>query len=115
MSWLPRLHLKTKLIASIVITTVFAVIASSATLVYYDRAQEVKNVSEDMKILAGIVANRSTAALIFSDVIQAEANLKALGENPNVLMACIYDSGQQVFAIHHFPHLDKKLCPESPK
>ena len=56
MSWLPRFHLKTKLIASIVITTVFAVVASSATLVYYDRAQEINNVSEDMKILAGIVA-----------------------------------------------------------
>lgn len=115
MNWLPRLHLRTKLIASIVITSVLAVTVSSVALVRYDRIQEVANVSEDMRILAGIVANRSTAALIFADARQAQANLKALGENPNVLMACIYDSGQQVFAVHHFTHLDQKPCPEVPK
>ncbi len=114
MKLFPRLHLRTKLIASIVITSVLAVVISAVALVRYDRIQEITNISEDMKILAGIVANRSTAALIFGDARQAEANLKALGENPSVLMACIYDSGQQVFALHHFTHLDQKPCPKDP-
>ena len=64
-----------------------------------------------MRILADVVANRSTAALVFADTHQAEANLIALGENPNVIMACIYDSGGEVFALHHFTQLDQKPCP----
>ena len=82
MSLFAPLHLKTKLLASIVITSVFAVVMTSAALLSYDRYLEIENVSEDMRILAGIVANRSTAALVFADVHQAEANIKALGENP---------------------------------
>ena len=108
------LHLKTKLLASIVITSVFAVVMTSVALLSYDRYLEIENVSEDMQILAGIVANRSTAALVFADVHQAEANIKALGENPNVVMACIYDSGQEIFAFHHFTMLDQMPCPEHP-
>ncbi|GAA6134601.1 hypothetical protein NBRC116188_13900 [Oceaniserpentilla sp. 4NH20-0058] len=114
MKWFPSLHLKTKLIGSIVITAVLAILVSSFALVRYDRVQEIKGITEDMSILAGIIANRSTAALIFGDARQAQSNLKALGENSNVLMACIYDSGQQVFAVHHFTHLDQKPCPENP-
>lgn len=115
MTLLGQLHLKTKLIASIVLTSVIAVLLTAYALVQYDRTQEVKNVSEDMRILAGIVANRSTAALIFGDARQAESNLEALGENPNVELACIYDSGSGVFAFHHFTQIDQKPCPENPK
>ncbi len=114
MSMFAPLHLKTKLLASIVVTSVFAVVVTSVALLSYDRYLEIENVSEDMQILAGIVANRSTAALVFADVHQAEANIKALGENPNVLKACIYDSGNEVFAIHHFTIVDQVPCPEHP-
>jgi len=105
------LHLRTKLIASILLTSVLAVVLTSLALVSYDRYYQIKNVSEDMRILADVVANRSTAALVFADTHQAEANLTALGENPNVIMACIYDSGGEVFALHHFTQLDQKPCP----
>lgn len=115
MSVFGQLHLKTKLIGSILLTSVIAVMLTSFALVQYDRIQELKNVSEDMRILAGIVANRSTAALIFGDARQAESNLKALGENPNVELACIYDSGKEVFAFHHFTHLDQLPCPKDPQ
>ena len=115
MSWLPKLHLRTKLVGSIVLTSVIAVLATSFAFVQYDRQQEIRTVSEDMRMLASIIANRSTAALIFGDARQAESNLKALGENPNVVMACIYDSGNDVFAFHHFTHLDQAPCPAKPK
>ena len=115
MSWLPQLHLRTKLVGSIVLTSVIAVLATSFAFVQYDRNQETATVSEDMKMLASIIANRSTAALIFGDARQAESNLKALGENPNVVMACIYDSGNDVFSYHHFTHLDQQPCPKNPK
>jgi len=113
--WHHKLHLKTKIIAAILMTSVLAVLLTSFALVRYDRIQEIDNLSEDMRILAAIVANRSTAALIFGDARQAEANLKALGENPHVEMACIYDSGGSVFAFHHFIHLDQIPCPTVPE
>ncbi len=115
MSWLPKLHLRTKLVGSIVLTSVIAVLATSFAFVQYDRDQEATNVSEDMRMLASIIANRTTAALIFGDARQAESNLKALGENPNIVMACIYDSGNQVFAYHHFIHFDQDPCPKIPQ
>lgn len=111
----PRYHLRTKLIGSIVLTSIMAVILTSVALVSYDRFHSFKNVSEDMRILAAIVANRSSAALIFDDVRQAEANLEALAENPNVELACIYDANSDIFAFYHFTQLDQKPCPNSPK
>ncbi len=111
MRLLSLLHLKTKLIGSILLTSVFAVLLTSLALVSYDRYYQVKNISADMRTLADVVANRSTAALVFADTHQAQANLVALGENPNVIMACIYDSGGSVFALHHFTQLDQQLCP----
>ena len=115
MLWLPQLHLRTKLVGSIVLTSILAVVATSFAFVQYDRHQEITTVSEDMRMLASIIANRSTAALIFGDARQAESNLKALGENPNVVMACIYDSGNEVFSYHHFTHLDQQPCPQKPE
>ncbi len=64
-----------------------------------------------MRILADVVANRSTAALVFADTHQAKANLVALGENPNVILACMYDSGGEVFTLHHFTQIEQKPCP----
>ncbi len=107
-----RLHLRTKLLGSIVATSVIAVILTSFAFLRYDRILELEQVSEDMNILSSIVANRSTASLIFGDEHQARANLSALGENPHVIMACIYDSGEGVFVQHHFTQLDQKNCPE---
>ncbi len=109
------LHLKTKLLGSIVVTSVIAVLLTSLALISYDRYYQVKHVSDDIRILADIVANRSTAALVFADIHQAEANLTALGENPNVDVACIFDSGQDVFAVHYFTPLVKKPCPRQPE
>ncbi len=112
MSIISQLHLKTKLIGSILLTSVFAVLLTSLALVSYDRYYQIKHISAGMRILADVVANRSTAALVFADTHQAEANLVALGENPNVIMACMYDSGGGVFALHHFTQLEQQLCPK---
>ena len=114
MNSINKIPLKTRLLASILLTSIFAVSLTSAALLYYDRIHEIENVSEDVRILSRVVANRSSAALIFGDSRQAEANLSALGENPNMIMACIFDSGQGVFAVHHFTQLDQKKCPTEP-
>jgi diguanylate cyclase (GGDEF)-like protein/PAS domain S-box-containing protein len=111
MSRIRQLHLKTKLIGSILLTSAFAVLLTSLALVSYDRYYQVQHTSEDMRILADVVANRSTAALVFSDTRQAQENLMSLGENPSVIMACMYDSGGEVFALHHFTQLDQQRCP----
>ncbi|MEY8264284.1 MAG: CHASE sensor domain-containing protein, partial [Bermanella sp.] len=108
-----QLHISTRLIASILVTSVLAVVLTSLALVSYDRYYQIQHVSEDMRILANVVANRSTGALIFADTQQAEANLTAIGENPHVMMACIYDSGGAVFAWHSFTQSEQASCPVS--
>ena len=115
MHLLSRLHLKTKLIASMVVISVVAVLLTASALIKYEQYQSLKSIEEDTKTLAAVIANRSTAALIFSDPNQAEANLKALGENPNVALACMYDSNEDIFAQYQFHYLDQTNCPDKPE
>ena len=115
MHLLSRLHLKTKLIASMVVISVVAVLLTASALIKYEQYQSLKSIEEDTKTLAAVIANRSTAALIFSDANQAEANLKALGENPNVALACMYDSNEDIFAKYQFHYLDQTNCPDKPE
>ena len=112
---LSRLHLKTKLIAAMVVVSVVAIALTSVALIQYESFQSLKSIEKDSKTLAAVIANRSTAALIFSDPNQAEANLKALGENPNVTLACMYDSNGQVFARYQFHYLSEGACPAKPE
>lgn len=107
-----RLPLRYKFIVSMLLICVVSVLLSTIAFVQYNKYESIDRVSNDARILAQIVASRSTAALVFADTQQAEANLKALGANTNILMACIYDSANDVFAAYHFDNVDQKFCPQ---
>jgi diguanylate cyclase (GGDEF)-like protein/PAS domain S-box-containing protein len=64
--------------------------------------------------LATVIGNRSTAALAFGDPEMAKENLGALGIQPSVQMACVYNKQGQLFA--HFSNEmtnSSWVCPPS--
>ncbi|MCP5325436.1 MAG: EAL domain-containing protein [Oceanospirillaceae bacterium] len=107
-----RLPLRYKYISSMLLICVVSVLLSTIAFVQYNKHKSIERVTNDARILAQIVASRSTAALVFADTQQAQANLKALGANTNILMACIYDSSNDVFAAYHFDSIDQRFCPD---
>lgn len=57
-----------------------------------------KNSRDDLVFLATIIANRSTAALMFEDKELAEENLAVLNMLPEVQAACLYNAKGTIFA-----------------
>lgn len=79
-----------KIVMLCFITCIVGLFLSAAITVgwnYYSFKQEL---SKDIKVLSGIVSNRSQAAIAFDDPLLANTNLKALASHSSVHYACLY-------------------------
>ncbi|WP_374245421.1 response regulator [Zoogloea sp.] len=93
-----RLQIKTKLVLLIVATSIGALIVQAAGFVAYERMRVTDQLIGDLSSLARIVANRSTAALIFNDDKVVGETLGALKVKRAIVAACVYDADGRVFA-----------------
>ena len=92
------LPIRSKLLVVITtITFVALIVAAVVQTLYYHHASTDRLVAEQ-RVLARIIADRSTAALSFADQRVAAENLSALGANTAVEQACIYDADHALFA-----------------
>lgn len=74
---------------------------------------ELRNsVQEELRLTANLVANRSTAALVFEDTKLANENLSTLRSNPSVVVACIFQRNGQQFAKTVHSESAKIECPD---
>ena len=96
--FLDRMQIKTKLVLLIVLTSVVALIVQAAGFVAYERMRVTDQLVSDLSTLARIVANRSTAALIFNDDKVVGETLTALKVKRAIVAACVYDADGRVFA-----------------
>src|SRR5438067_6597939 len=64
----------------------------------------------DLRGLARITADNSTAALSFEDPAAAEETLAALRARPHLVTACIYRANGSLFASYTRPN-DQAKCP----
>ncbi len=63
------------------------------------------NLNEDIKSLSGIIADNSTAALVFEDSVTLETTLKSLERNKSFLKAAIYlEDGRLVASYQSHDH-----------
>ena len=92
------LQIKTKLVMIIVITSLAALLIQAAGFIVYERMRVKDELVRDLSSLARIVADRSTAALIFNDDKVAIETLGALKVKRPVTAACLYDVEGKVFA-----------------
>jgi diguanylate cyclase (GGDEF)-like protein/PAS domain S-box-containing protein len=93
-----NLPIKVKLIAVTTTITFVALILATAVHIVYVHHTAKARLAAEQRVLAQIIADRSTAALSFGDERVAVENLTALAADDAVEQACIYDAERRLFA-----------------
>ena len=93
-----KLPIKTKLVLIILCTSLFALILEGAGFIVYERVRIRQDLKHDIVSLARVIANRSTAALVFNDNHVALETLDTLKIKPAITAAYIYDAQGNLFA-----------------
>ena len=96
--FLRNLSIKQKLLFIQVFSSICGLILAALLLIIFEISYFKKNIQDDLSAMAGLIANRSTAALLFDDPKLAKENLATLEQMPVFQAACIYDRNGQVFA-----------------
>ncbi len=96
----------------IMITTISALSLMAGAFIAYDYRASRRDVIEKLATLSKIVADNSTAAVVFQDRETAEEVLGALQAEPEIHSACTYDAEGTLLADYH--HGTITLCPQRP-
>ncbi|MFV1982619.1 MAG: ATP-binding protein [Thiohalomonadales bacterium] len=112
MNWFNQLSIRNKLIVFIMsITLLTMVLAGMAETIFHIK-QEKQVVLQGSIALAKLIANRSSAAIIFDDVNQAQENLQSLKLISDIYRACIYKKNETVFSFYQRHQSDDNTCPK---
>jgi len=84
--------------AAIMGTSIAVLILTCAVFVTYEYVTFRKTVVRALIVRGEIIAANSTAALAFKDEADAREILSALGKDPHMVAACLYDKDGHVFA-----------------
>jgi signal transduction histidine kinase len=113
LAWLRDLPIRRKLTLAITFTSAVALLMLSGTLLIRDVIRFRQDLGEDLRTLAAIVADNSTAALSFEDAESAEEMLAALSAKPHVTAAALYTANGRLFAAYS-PEGTGEAIPDSP-
>lgn len=86
----------------------------TGSVYFHDRNEFTQSMIIDLEISAKIIGHNSTSALIFKDKANAIQILDALKAKENIMLACIYDENDSVFATYKRSDISKAVYPESP-
>ena len=89
---LSRINIAPKIMLVVVVTMATAVLLTSVALNFYDAQTQEKLFFKQANLLAGVIANSSTAAVAFLDQKNATAELETLQNVSSVRFACLYSS-----------------------
>ncbi len=107
-----NLSLKWKILLSVTITCVAAVIVTTVVTVRSGINTAENTIIDDTRTLAQVLGESSIGALTFDDDMTVTATLQALSVSPRVMRAVVYKDGQ-VFA-HYSRNKDSAQIPERP-
>lgn len=88
---------KAKLLRTIIFAFSIGICISGATLLFVGNQISRANLVEGLGITAKIIADRSAAALVFSDPKTAESNLSLALSRQNIDSLCLYDGTGNLF------------------
>ena len=100
MRYFQNLPVKHKITAITLLTILVVSLISSTVFVTIEGRGARRAMVEQLKTIAGIVADNSTAALVFDDPASAEETLSALRAEPNIVWARIYRTNGELFALY---------------
>ena len=93
-----NLPVRHKITAIALLTILVVSLLSSALFVFLERRAARNDLVQELAAVAGIVADNSTAALVFDDPASAEETLNALRAIPSIIRAEIHRAGGDLFA-----------------
>jgi len=98
-----------------VLVSLLGLIAVLSAILSYDRIQINLMTEKELTILASVIGNRSSAAIIFDDRQLAIENLKTLTHQPSIVAACLYivaddSNDRQPLVLAHYPNTSIS-CP----
>lgn len=93
--------IRNKLIYLILVVSSIAILLSASALLYSSAQNQRENLVDNMSTLASVIADRSSAALLFDDAKLAKKNLDSLRFTESVLSACLYRDDGSVFVGRH--------------
>jgi two-component system, NtrC family, sensor kinase len=105
------LAINTKLTLLVVLAGGVALLLSCIAFVTNDVRMIRSSMIQQLSTLAMVLGSNSTAALNFDDPKTAAELLASLRRQPNVELACIYDSKGRVFATYHRGDQPAKIPP----
>ena len=103
--------IRRKLTIIIVLTSTVVLLLASAAFVTYEQTGFRRTMSRDLSITAEMIGFNSASALSFNDASSATDTLKALGAQPHIRAACIYDKTGKVFATYRHPEAAGVFTP----
>ncbi len=107
-----KLSLRFKTIMIAMITSALALAISGIFFSLYDYQLAKAKAEQEYKVIATILADRSTAALEFFDEQLATDNLRALNARTSISLGCLYDSKDRLFANFQRPSYQQLKCPD---
>lgn len=95
---LKSLSIRRKVLLIAMLTSIAGVLIAGMVFVLLDRQTTRQAMIDELNIIAKVLANRSKAALEFSDTKLATDNLESVRVHPSVQNACLYDLHASLFA-----------------
>jgi len=116
---LHNLSISSKLILLSLATSLMGLLAAIAAIAAYDQYSLRAVLSEEFSVMSKVIADHSSAAVVFDDNSLAQSNLNALQYREGVLLGCMYRSNSNespeklpapiLFA--HFQSDAQQICP----
>lgn len=95
------LPIRRKLTAIMMLTSAVTLVLVSGTYIVYENMRARTELVEKVQILARLIGNRTTAALVFEDTDLAQENLQALSIQDQFRFGCIYHASGKIFTSYH--------------
>jgi len=111
MKFVKSMSLRFKTIMIAMITSVLALSISGIFSTLYDYRSTHQKADQEFKVIATILADRSTAALEFLDHESATDNLASLDAHKSFTLACLYDAENVLFASFNRNTYNHIHCP----
>src|SRR2546426_12338939 len=95
------LPLRRKLLLLTLTSSAVALVLASSGFLAWDIVRARSEIREDTEAQARLVADNSGAPLTFRDEQTAGETLAVLRLRPRVVMSCLYNADQRLFATYH--------------
>ncbi|HET8708332.1 MAG TPA: diguanylate cyclase, partial [Pseudomonadales bacterium] len=112
---LKSLSIRKKVLLIAMMTSLIGLMIAGTIFVVLNRQTTRQEMIDELNIIAKVLANRSKAALEFSDTKLANDNLESVRVHPTVQNACLYDLHGALFASFTRSGSALKCKPQPPK